>query len=399
MSEGLPLRLQPTAVALPADGRWSRTFYDKRQHLPGKPPLTEADYANFDRHALFHDVYLATDGRAIEAIGPPLVNLASDVLPLALSLPGHDERRLPHRMRHYHRVTVHRFELPKVLHDSPAIELRVAFAHGQVEELVAYQRLLPPVTLQVTTMQKNNAVRWIVDWLDWLGLIGVERVLLYDNGSDEADALFDALSSGHASRPAVVFIDWPYPFGPPSSHYNYFAQASQNNHAHRCLGGATWTGHFDVDEYPLVDSGGQLPGSLRRRVDAARARTGLLRLDSYWMPDVRDKASDALPTVRDFAYREHDPRGHAHKYLVRNRALRMATTHNARLRFGWAWRTTATSDACFLHYRPLTTRWRLHATSLGERETFDPAIHVAERTVIEAFEGAECGFTTRSAVV
>lgn len=271
------LRYRPNLVALPADGALSRTFHDTRQHLPGRAPLEQRDYAGFERHALFHDVYLTADGLAVEAIGPPLVNLATAVLPLELTLPGENDTPLRHRMRHFDRVTVHRFALPRALRGIDALELRLAFAHGQREELVVRRLPLLPVTLQVTTLQKNNPARWIIDWLDWLALVGVERVLLYDNGSDEADELFDTLSSscaGPSVRPALVFIDWPYAYGPVRSYYNQFAQATQNNHAHHCFGTATWTGHFDVDEYPLIGSDPQVAGSLRRRVTAAGSRTG-----------------------------------------------------------------------------------------------------------------------------
>ena len=326
------------------------------------------------------------------------------MLPAKLTLPGKGGRALAHRMRRHDRVTVHRFALPRALAGSDALDVRLAFAHGQVEELAARRTRLPPVTLQVTTLQKDNPIEWILDWLAWLGLAGVERVLLYDNASAGADALFGALLDACAGRtlPALVFVDWPYAYGPTRSYYNQFAQATQNNHAHRCLGGAAWTGHFDVDEYPVASagpdgdpyggpgggpSGGPSGGpgtadALRRRVEAAGSRTGLLRLDSHWMPDVREDAPDVLPTVRDFAHRERAARGRAHKYLVRTRALRAANTHNARLRPGWAWRTTATSDACFLHYKALTTRWREYAAREA-REPFDPARHVGERRVLD----------------
>jgi len=377
------LRYRPTPISLDANGPHSRTFHDTRQHLPGRAPLEASDYAGFERHALFHDLYLSADGRAIEAVGPPLVNLAGEILPVTLTVPADEGRGLRHRMRHYDRLTVHRFALPRALHGHDSLDVHVTFAHGQREERALRRVALAPVTLQVTTLQKDNPLEWIVDWLDWLGLLGVERVLLYDNGSRNADALFAALSRSADARPSLVFIDWPYAYGPVRSYYNQFAQATQNNHAHRCLGRAEWTGHFDVDEFPLIASRPPVANALRRRVDAAGGRTGLLRLDSFWVPDVRDAASDVRPTVRDFDHREREARGRAHKYLVRGRALRMANTHNARLRPGWTWRTPSVTDACFLHYKPLTTRWRDYAAR-GERERFDPALHVTERAVIDA---------------
>lgn len=393
---GLLSRVRPVPVSLAPAGALARTFDDARQHLPGRPPLERRDYAEFERHALFHDVYLAAAGDAIEAVGPPLANLARHVLPVVATLPAHADRVLPHRMHRHDRVTLHRFALPRPLHGADVLEARFAFAHGQSAELAVRRRLLPPVALQVVTLQKDNPAAWILDWLDWLAVTGVERVLLYDNGSADVTAIEAALAAraarlarghGRAAAPHVVLVDWPFAYGPTRSYYNQFAQATQNNHAHRALGGATWTGHFDVDEYPVVGADPDPRGSLRRLVDAAGRRTGLLRLDSHWVPDLRAAPDAGMPRAHDFAHRERAPRGRGHKYLVRGRALRMANTHNARLRPAWAWRSVPPADACFLHYKALTTRWREYA-GRETRETLDPTLHVADARVLDYLGGA-----------
>ena len=411
-------RVAPTPVSLDPDGPLAREFLDPRQHLPGRPPLAPADYVDYERHALFHDVFLAPDGRAIEAVGPALANLGRHVLPIEATLAGFDGRTgrpvgagagapLAHRTRRRDRVSLHRFALPRALHGREALELRLAFANGLAVELAVRAGpadRAPAPALQVTTIQKDNPIEWIADWLRWLGLVGVDRVLLYDNGSAEATTLPARLGEALAAvpppgpLPAVTLVDWPYPYGPPRSYYNRFAQPTQNNHAHRRFGTAAWTGHFDVDEYPLVGADPVAAGSLARWVGRAGPRTALLRLDSHWAVDVRDPdPARGRPSVHALDHRERSSRGRAHKYLVRSRALRYANTHNARLRLGWAWRHPPVAEACYLHYKPLTTEWRDFAAR-GAPEPFDPARHVEDRRVIEGLAGgAPAGAAQRPA--
>ena len=372
-----------TPLVLPDGAGTARRFEDPRQHLPGRAPLEARDYAGFDTHALFHDVFITPDGEAIEAIGPPLVNLARTLLPLTATLGNGCGLR--HRQRRHDRVTVHRFT--PVHGRLPArgpIETTLRFADGYAVTMTVHRSELAPVRVQFTTLQKDNPPEWILDWLHWLALIGVDRVLLYDNGSVNRDAVLERLAQVELPLP-LVWIDWPWPYGPIRSYYNQFAQATQNNHAHRCLGRAEWTGHFDIDEFPVGRPAGAL--DLHGLLDRAPRRAGTLRLDSCWVPDLREAAVDRLPRVTDFPYRERVPRGRAHKYLVRNRALHAANTHNARLRPGWYRHAVAPDRAMFLHYKPLTTQWRDYAVR-GAAEPYDAALHVEERTVVDALAPA-----------
>lgn len=390
--------LRPAPVSLPEDGPLARRFIDPRQHLPGRPPLEAADYSTYDRHGIFHDVFLSLDGRAVEAIGPPLVNLAHEILPLQATLVDSEVRTgapLRHRLHRFDRVTVHRFELPASHHDRDSLTIRFRFANALIVERALRRFELEPVNLQFTTIQRDNPPEWIVDWVRYLADVGVDRVLLYDNASRDSNGLRLALVAAALPIP-VVLVEWKPTYGPHRSYYNRFCQATQNNHALRCLGQATWTGFFDVDEYPVVGSpSGPLDfhGRYRRAPDLrdllARAgrRTGLVRLDSYWMPDLREDSTtaDTRPSVRDFTLRERAARGKAHKYIARTQALRMANTHNGRLRLGWFSRTLAPSIAHFLHYKPLTTNWRDFGRR-GDREPLDTALHVADRSVTDRFD-------------
>lgn len=356
-----PLIYVPTPVASPRSAERTRRFEDPRQHLPGRPPLEACDYASYDRHAIFHDVYLAADGRAMEALGPPLVDLADDLLPVEARLDGEDGPLL-HRCHRWDRVTLHRF-VPRARagrrEPISGRRLSLRFADGTCDELAIARPSLAPVEVQFTTLQKDNPVEWIEDWLRYLADIGVERVLFYDNASTNRDAVLARLSSAELPL-ALVWIDWPYPYGPARGHDNQFSQATQNSHAHRCPGGAAWIGHFDVDECPSGTLADDLHGLLAR----TPGRIGLLRVDSCWVPDVGGDRGTP-PRASDFIWRDRTPRGKARKYPVRSRALRVANTHNARLRIGWFRRTLDPARARFLHYRALSTGWKKHAPRTG----------------------------------
>lgn len=384
------LHYRPQAILLPTDSRVTRRFHDSRQHLPGRAPLDESDYAGFETHTIFNDLFLHADGRAVAALGPPLVNLARHVEPIVLT--AVDARglrsRLPHRYRARDRVTMHRFALPPRLHHVDRLDVELRLGNGQEHTLALRRPGLSPVGLQFVTLQKDNPLDWIVDWLHYLRSIGVERVVLYDNGSQAADELQAGLARLESDL-SIVFVEWPFPYGPVRSYYNQFCQASQNNHAHQCFGAAEWTGHFDVDEYPVGAALSGLPDYLRR----CGRFTGLVRLDSFWVPRLEGQDVGRRPSVRDFPIRERETRGRAHKYLARNRALVMANTHNGRVRFGYRRRAPRAGELAFLHYKPLTTEWRNYATR-GGAERFDPVRHVEDRSVITRMARIESGETS-----
>ena len=322
---------QPSPLSLPASAPVTRRFADPRSHRRGEPPLGEEDLAAYERRTIFHDVFLG-DGTLL-AIGPPLLNLAARVRPLrcrVLHADGSASSPLRHRLERHERCTLHRFRLPPSCRGATELRASVELATGQRAEFDAVRQQLAPVFLQVATLQKDNRVEWIADWLDHLARLGVERVLLYDNDSADARGL-PARLRALEGIPDVVLVHWPFPYGPGRSHYNQFAQAGQLNHAHLCLGGAEWCGHFDVDEYPVSGDG----RSLVEHLEALSPRTGLLRLDSWWAPRVSGGETIAepfvplvppgppgppatFPTVRDFRFRERTARGRAQKYVVRD---------------------------------------------------------------------------------
>lgn len=373
-------RYSPQPLLLPPNSELTRRFINKHSHLPGKPLLSEKDYEGFETHTVFNDIYITPDGKNLQAIGPPLANLSEHLLPLQLRVRhGDHSLELKHRHRRHKRLSLHYFSLPQELHQCDSITVTMRLATEQEKTFTLKRFVLPAVTLQFVTLQKNNPIEWILDWLAYCHSLGVQRVLLYDNSSDNVEQLDTALQSSK-SIPDTVLIDWRFPYGPGNSYYNRFCQSTQNNHAYRCFGQAEWTGHFDVDEYLTIRDG----GSLMKKLNDASWRDGLLRFDSFWVPDVEGVLgkceNNRIPTIRDFNYRDRQSRGKAHKYIARHRCLRVANTHNAKVKFGFRRKAVDVNEAAFLHYKCLTDDWRGFEKRVGS-EDLDKHKHVEDKSV------------------
>jgi len=426
---------RPTALSLPENSRRTRRFLDKRSQLSGRALLDEGDYAQYDQRSLFHDMFL--DGDDLCAVGPPLLNLKREVMPFRLRthLPnGSSSDVLRHRMRQGDRVVTHRFRLPAEVTHADEVRVSIDLATGQRAEVRAARAKLAPVFLQFATLQKNSPFAWIADWLGHAARLGVDRVILYDNGSDDVESLPERLRALPLAL-EIVLVHWPYAYGPLRNYRNRFSQPSQIVHSHSCFGASDWSGNFDIDEYLVVGpsagpsantgssptsylpTGASLAGGLLTdRLRRCSPRTGLLRLDSYWVPrvgnegqvgsggpfrsggqvrsdeqtggeqpssseeQIGDGPHGAVPTARDFAYRERQLRGKSFKYLLRRKALRAPRIHNARLKLGWWRERPAPDDLVFLHYKALTTGWKQY----HDRQSIEPveaSRHIEERRV------------------
>lgn len=374
------LEPRPRSLSLPADSPLLREFYKRRSHMPGVEALDESDCEGFDRRTLLYDLALDRNGRTLLGLAPPMVNLAAALLPLTAEArrsedPGWTRLRLRRLRRFRHEQW--ELALPRAWGAVEALEVRLRFANGLEFEARVERLPLRPVFQQWSTLQKDNPLEWIDDWVTYAADQGAERVLLYDNGSAYAADLVE-----HCSRiPAeveVVVILWDFPYGPPRSHYNNFAQAALLNHASRVLGACAWQGFLDLDEYPVA------PGGLEGLLRAQPRHRGLLRLDNYLVPAIEGEVPDGqLPRARDFRHRALAPRGKGHKCFSRPEGLREARTHNGRCRLGYLRRAVPIEEAYFLHFDRLTTGWK---GARGGDQPMDPRRHVQENAVRRHYE-------------
>jgi hypothetical protein len=175
---------------------------------PRPPELRNADYADqFDRDTLFYDCYRV--GHHVVLQGPPFLNLTDALLasaPLDVAM-----RRWFRRPRH-----IGRNKRGEIWLRSDADSLTITGPIGNyrltiqpdMSHLFSGRRV-------IHTLSKDNAPRWIADWVRFYQAIhGADAVLIHDNGSTRYDAV--GLQAGlRAEFPDMVIhvIAWPFIYG------------------------------------------------------------------------------------------------------------------------------------------------------------------------------------------
>jgi hypothetical protein len=117
----------------------------------------------------------------------------------------------------------------------------------------------PGLHLGVVVIIRNEAP-YLTEWLAYHHALGVDHVVVYDNGSnDELPAVIEPW----VNHGLVTLVHWPLPGG----------QIDAYSHALRFFGPSfSWLAFFDVDEFvvPLVDD--DIPAVLARFPQAAEVR-------------------------------------------------------------------------------------------------------------------------------
>ena len=142
-------------------------------------------------------------------------------------------------------------------------------------------RLNPGYRLTLTTVQKDNPIEWVHDWLLWHHrAFGVQRLILYDNGSKNLDELVAQFSS-KSFELEIVLVDWPFPHG--AEPYKYCQLGSLNHCRLRFSVPKGYCINLDVDEY-LVASENNLLNFLDSRLQYPAP--GAIVLNEFLIPNI-----------------------------------------------------------------------------------------------------------------
>lgn len=184
--------LQMNSVSIPVGSPLKRNI---RRELQGNALV---EYENgklgqYDERTIFYDVFIKDDRRTIVAIGPPLLNLAERLLPIDVK--AGDVRIKMRQTENYKKLCVFEAKLPKPQGTGDLqVELIFSDAFSQTMELKTGDAFYPKGKTLVT-LQKNNEIRWIRDWiLYYRKAFNVEHVFIYDNNSTYQDQLPSLLS-------------------------------------------------------------------------------------------------------------------------------------------------------------------------------------------------------------
>lgn len=215
-----------------------------------KKPLDDVDLKQYDRDTVFYDVFFDPGNKKIYALGPPMLNFFVDLSPFTLKVNGESID----------------FEILEVLDRTMTILTSKNLREANVKDknLVSiefgdkwkWESHIPRNTFQhdsklsLNAMQKNNKIPWIKDWIEYYKKAhGVQKIFLYDNGSDYQESLDFELNDAD-----VFIIPWNFLYGPVSSNPNKFCHLASFNHCKLKFGNDGCCLVFDIDELLVVDS-------------------------------------------------------------------------------------------------------------------------------------------------
>ena len=380
MATIIPYKPQPARI--PSGSDLARELWSTKSHLAGVERLDESDLAQYDRDTIFYDVFLNYRNDRLVAIGPPLVNLEKILFPMQVYITAAGRKTwgpMRYAFKRFHNAVIYEFKLPGPKPVLESITVKITFANGINAAFDVQPADYKKTFLALTTLQKDNPIEWIRDWSQYHCCHGVDRLILYDNGSNN----FVELQQGLVDLPEdleVILVPWNFKYGMVRSHKNKFCRTAYFNHFHTRFGPSTWFVSLDIDEFLVVRTKNR---NLEDYLNGCFPLTGLISLGSYKVPNIGNFESDALPSVRDFPYREKLFRGQAKKYFLRQTAHKFSRSHKARLRYPYWKNEAAESDLLFFHYNRISTNWKKIYYDRFKPVTFNANKHVEDLAVIE----------------
>ncbi|WP_127073193.1 hypothetical protein [Pelagibacterium lentulum] len=260
----------------------------------------------FDDKALFYDCFWHIDGERVLLIGPPALNLQTH-FDAAQFVANPSGQVLSPRFEPTRSMLWTEFRnVPKGTTDIglkfAGLDFAIPVQPNQADNFAGTNLIL--------TMNKNNALDWILHWLDWhVKLHSANAVLIFDNGSDaySNEDLKAAIAAVDGITTAAI-VSWPYSYGPfdPAvlfhPHWANFLQMASINMAFRRLAAqANAILNCDVDE--LVGREGTT-----NVFDAARqSPDGLVTLKGQWVESAVSEDEKAFPAHLGYRYRHRNP--------------------------------------------------------------------------------------------
>ena len=300
----------PTSVLIPESIGIERELRSNFRHVDGSP-LDETDLSQYDRYTLFYDVFFNIDNDRLYLLGPPLLNLGRQLLPLRARLNGKD---IDLSIKDFFKQSY--FEVSgEVDPGSVGAINRVELDFNGVFDVALdiERNRQQRQTRILSTLQKNNRSRWIRDWIRYYReYFDIDAVVLYDNGSENIEALRKELDG-------VIIEDWDYPYGIVRSHANKFCQQGSLNHCRLKYGCGAEIFNFDIDELLCVDADW---------LDRQLQEFDVVSFDSYQVPLLDGGTNDY--SFGDFSKRNRDSRGGAKKYIYRDSAVVANKAHFVR---------------------------------------------------------------------
>lgn len=341
--------LEVNAIKLPTDIGIERELREDATHVD-KGPLNQSDLEQYDKDTVFYDFFINKEESNLIGIGPPLLNLRKALSPLKLWMNG---RKISYHLTEIDkkRISILKSRIPRnLLKDRNRVRLEFANIFHW-EGIIVAEEPQQPETMTLCTLQKNNKLEWILDWVyHYKKNFNIKQIVIYDNGSDNINELIETVSD------EATILNWDFPYGPFRSHSNQFCQIGALNHCRLKFARHGIMFNFDIDELLVTEE-----KYILNRLE----KNSTLYFDSYWMSNV--KPSKDTCSFQDFTLSEVHPRHNSYKYICKADDVDYNKTHSTskfkyhifakRLKKNQE-KYISTSEGYFLHFRGITTNWR-----------------------------------------
>jgi Glycosyltransferase family 92 len=347
-----------TSLSLPSGAGYSR-------EIRRPPGLRSPDFClEYDAYTLFYDLFESDPeyGPQIVGLGPPLWNL-SPVL-LASSIGSVSLRKLISRYYDRGRSSDLWLAVPCAV----SMEMRFSFGNFTLTPQPSQHSLYDGKRV-LYTLNKDNNIRWITDWIRFHEQHhGADAVLIYDNASTRYTGEWLELKL-RSTFPSMVVnvVHWPFIYGPQGVgkvHWDSdFCQTGAFQDARfRFMHRARSVLNCDVDE--LVVS----PKGVSVFEAAEEAESGCICFIGHWVSSV---AVSPVPIemIRhsDFVFLER-AEAIAPKWCAVPTRCSLQNSWGPHSIWGKDTRACLSRDFSYRHFRAITTNWkyqRCQAVSVG----------------------------------
>ncbi len=406
-----------SSIRIPESLNITRKLHPRNANLSER----ELEGRSFDRLTVFYDVFYHHSENKFVGIGPKLLNLKKSLLPLRIWC---NEKKLSFQLTETKTICILEVEAPDEVQDCSTI-LTFQFSVFSVDLEIDTTRSVNSRIcglsnkLTISTIQQNNHIEWIQDWVRWhKNLHNIQRLILYDNGSSDKQRIMRNLKELDVDM-RIVFVEWPFEYGRSP---DKFAQRGAMNHCRmRFAVRSGYCINIDLDEFLVNKSGQNLLEYLNSTFNDEQVSS--IRMRESWIPrqQPRSKNIPELARVWHQSFRRRNqgiqPSGKT-KYIYRYDRVKYNSVHVAIGKFskseilGLSWKdhlTYAISNDRLLtakivglnekpkrifgiHYAPSSQLFYYHLRGLRRTPTkadapnveeFDPNLHLEEPEIYE----------------
>ncbi len=372
------------------------------------------------QQTVFYDIFYDSAKKQVIGFGPALHKLGKHNKLMRVLI---DNQTVPFSLTSMKMIRLLQVEMNE-LDSKPNVQVKLQFSEfEETFSVKTTQNLRTKTTvakpeLTLTTLQKDNPVEWIEDWINWhYRLYGINRLILYDNISSNRNNLIEHLNN--MDLPVeIILVDWPFEYGLGGGS---FGQKGALNHCRLAFPvPAGYCINIDIDEYLVYQGNSSLLGYLKNEFQTHKI--GSMRMREKWIPRQHRKGeedSKSLMRAYDHYFHRRDQGIQASgktKYIYQyDRVLYnsvhiavAASSNGQNQKFGW-WhqlmyaisnnrkfvekvvglsdqpktllmiRYAPTSELYYFHFRGL----RFEPTKADDPtvEKFDPAIHKIDPSI------------------